>query len=156
MNAFCVGQSVSWVDERGTRTVGRVFQTVPAGCRLAPWVPAGFHCAKGATRDHESYLIRVGNSKTLLWPRVKGLLLANVAAEKAAAKTNAKRLAQIHDGSRVAEHVIVYGGRIERQDDEWFLFRRSGDSVGPGHPSLLDLFVALAGYSAKVRAGEIK
>lgn len=76
---FKVGDLVTWTSQsQGSTTTktGRVFAVVPADtlpqlylCGFTGRSGGGFGCP----RDHESYLVKVGNSRRLYWPLVKKL-----------------------------------------------------------------------------------
>lgn len=82
-----VGDKVTWSSQSGgfrKTKHGVVVAVVPAGEH--PWgkgkgrdtiyVPEGFYLdTDGWCRDHESYLVQVGKSKKLYWPRAKHLAL---------------------------------------------------------------------------------
>ena len=62
---FKVGDKVSWTSQSAgvTKTkTGVVVEVLPAGCKTGRKF--------GAPRDHESYLVKVGRSEKLYWPRV--------------------------------------------------------------------------------------
>lgn len=73
-----IGDTVSWTSQAaGTtkRKTGKIVAVVPAGKDPALYVPKGLliNAWRGDERDHESYLVRVGNKKLLYWPRVSQL-----------------------------------------------------------------------------------
>lgn len=60
-----VGDQVEWdsaVAGTWSHKRGRVIEVVPAGCRPT-------RIRSGATRDHESYVVQVGNQ--VLWPAAR-------------------------------------------------------------------------------------
>lgn len=71
------GATVKWTSQAQgyERTKeGVVVAVVPAGERPESLVPAGSQLRlPGSPRAHESYLVQVGKSKTLYWPRVSAL-----------------------------------------------------------------------------------
>jgi hypothetical protein len=78
-NGFRVGDSVSWRSQAGgywKEKVGVVVFVVPAGVPPHHVLRSSddFHgdFALGG-RDHETYLVQIGKSKNLYWPRVSAL-----------------------------------------------------------------------------------
>jgi hypothetical protein len=71
-----VGSDVEW-ESGGSGSVrfkrGIVIGVVPAGA--SPEIPDGFlvRYQFGSARNHESYLVKVGDSKRLYWPLVRNL-----------------------------------------------------------------------------------
>jgi hypothetical protein len=72
-----VNDKFRWESQAGgyrKSKVGCVVAVVPAD--VAPWhcVPEGMHLdGPGMARNHESYLVQVGTSKKLYWPRLSAL-----------------------------------------------------------------------------------
>lgn len=74
------GDRVKWTSQSGgyvKEKEGHVVAVVPSQTRAERCLPEGFFCNSksgyGQSRDHESYLVRVGNSKKLYWPIVRYL-----------------------------------------------------------------------------------
>jgi len=79
-----VGDKVQWTSQSHgyhTTKIGTIMAIVSAGSRVMNCVPAGY-CFRGippySPRNHESYLVQVGNSTRLYWPRVKNLTLCDI------------------------------------------------------------------------------
>lgn len=75
---YYVNVQVTWTSQAAgyekTKT-GTIVAIVPAGRLPTSYVPADMTLASwpGMPRNHESYLVRVGRSKALYWPRVSAL-----------------------------------------------------------------------------------
>jgi len=74
-----VGIQVEWTSQSAgvTKTKrGVIVAVVPPNQDAESCLPAGTKSnsiSYGVPRDHESYLVQVGGSARLYWPRVKGL-----------------------------------------------------------------------------------
>ena len=74
-----VGTAVEWESQsNGSTTLKRgvIVAVVPAHKDPTKHIPPDMKCnsiSYGAPRNHESYLVQVGNSVSLYWPRVKQL-----------------------------------------------------------------------------------
>lgn len=80
MRGFKLGDPVTWTSQAAgfekTKT-GTIVAVVPPMGNPRHLVPEGMSLdASGLHREHESYLVRVGNSKRLYWPVVKRLAKA--------------------------------------------------------------------------------
>lgn len=147
MNTFSIGDAVTWETQSKGRSkthTGYVVAIVPAKRPVGFYIPKGFDFDMAVTerRDHDSYVVQVPSRRRAHWPEVASLSAAKLSENL----TKAISLAKITKGSKVAERVIAKGGCIAQQDGEWFLFRKSGDSVGAGAASLLYLLEALAAF----------
>jgi len=82
---FKVGDMVQWDSQSSgyvRHKIGTIVAVVPPKCDPDSFIPEGL-CSNsqfGFARKHTSYLVRVGNSGLVYWPRVKnlGLLPAKV------------------------------------------------------------------------------
>jgi len=74
---FVVGEKVKWSSQASGFTkekVGTVVAVVPAGDFVRDHIPAGCMIdSTSSTRNHDSYLVRVGKRRKLYWPLVKYL-----------------------------------------------------------------------------------
>jgi hypothetical protein len=80
MSKFQVRDFVAWTSQAGgfqKLKVGQIVAVVPVRTSAKSCLPNGFDsnssCGYGMSRDHESYLVQVGNSCRLYWPQVKNL-----------------------------------------------------------------------------------
>jgi hypothetical protein len=74
-DAFTVGDRVTWNSQSAgyqKKKAGVVVAVVPPRCRVNDCIPCGFvlKSIPGSPRQHESYLVRVGTTASLYWPRV--------------------------------------------------------------------------------------
>jgi hypothetical protein len=82
MKKFKVGDQVMWSSKSWGETktkVGTIVAIVPECCIARCFAPEGmtmrFH---GMPRKHESYLVKLPNSKVLSWPKVDYLKKSNI------------------------------------------------------------------------------
>jgi hypothetical protein len=92
---FTVGDRVTWESQSAgysKKKSGVVVAVVPPRQRVNDRIPCGFRLKSvpGMYRPHESYLIRVGTSASLYWPRV-ALLHGEVDSDAAVVLTDAER-----------------------------------------------------------------
>jgi hypothetical protein len=80
---FKIGNMVEWMSQSHGSWVakmGMIVAIVPAYKRVGDHTPDVFTSpfSSGCPRDHESYLVQVGNRKLLYWPRVSVLKLVKI------------------------------------------------------------------------------
>jgi hypothetical protein len=92
---FGIGDRVTWESQSAgysKKKSGVVVAVVPPRQLVNDRIPCGFRLKSvpGMYREHESYLIRVGTSASLYWPRV-ALLHKEVDSDAAVVLTDAER-----------------------------------------------------------------
>ena len=78
MGSFFLGQEVTWKSQSAgywKEKKGIIVAVVPPNMDPVKFIPDGYQAkGLGFHRDHESYLVRIGNRISLSWPRVSALL----------------------------------------------------------------------------------
>jgi hypothetical protein len=92
---FTIGNRVTWESQSAgysKKKSGVVVAVVPPRQRVNDCIPCGFvlKSVPGKSRQHESYLVRVGTSASLYWPRV-ALLHKEVDSDAAVVLTDEER-----------------------------------------------------------------